>query len=313
MSGKVRGKRTFVGGGAIVLGVLLGFLVVYGNVGVERLALTAAASPSLAQRCQTNSRVGQVNAPIVTDSACMQACSDPQRPGKQNPACICGQELGNADAGVTSCYNPGDCNPPAGLPACGSVEKPKLPEEQKGQGEGKGGEMPKMPEIPKGGGGQPKPEQPKDEECEKEPKPEHCKAGVSDSLLSSLTQGVKDFFTPDSSSEAGTQQSISERLQSFLTGGTSDTSNTSDSSSDIKNPTEAIVSPAISGSNAGQITPQGNAQTGANANARSGALDSAVTGFSGGAAANTDTSTGPILTAIRGITSRIQEILSSLF
>jgi hypothetical protein len=307
--------HALIGVGAALTGVLLGFIVVY--LGETTGAPTAAQT--LAQRCQTNARAGQMNAPMVTDGQCNIECMGGptgQGPkGKQNPKCICGQELGKADAGTTNCYNPGDCTPPGGLPACGSVEKPMLPM--------MGMMMPMMmmpmmgmgmpPMIPMIPMGMPKMmmPMPPQEECQKEPKPDHCKSGVSDSLLGSLTQNVKDFFSPGSA-ESGSQQSIGDKLQSFLTGGSSDTSNTSNTSAGTNNPTQAVVTPVVSGSNAGGLSAQGGTQSGNTSGSQGQNVNAAVTGFGGGSA-NVDTSTGPILSAIKSVTSRIQSILSSWF
>lgn len=176
------------------------------------------------------------------------------------------------------------------------------------------GGMPKLPELPKGGGGgggQPPPKQ--DEECQKEPKPEHCESSVSRGLLDTLVpQSVKNLFSSDST--GGTEEaagSAFDRLRSFFTNESLDTSETTSS----QNPTEAEVTPVVVGSSAGQINPRGGAaRDGMDTNANTGiGPNAAVTGFGANEAVDTGPSTGPILSAIRSVTMRIQEILSSLF
>lgn len=307
-------SQRLLGVGAALAGVALGVLVVHLDSETTNTAMLAAASPTLAQRCQTNARAGQINAPLATDAACMKACTDPKRPGKQNPQCICGKELGMADAGVTNCYNAGDCNPPSGLPECSSVEKPKG---------GEGG-MPMLPMLPMP---MPKPDMPM-------PPPDCTKKQGFATSTSSTTRsfdtpcpedsdapsGVSGFFSNlfgnnDSASSGGIQSTIksaADRLTSFLSGGT-ESSAVVNTSASVNNPTEAKVTPVTpSGSNAAQLTAQGNVSAQGGSTGGVGP-NSTVTGFGANASADVDTSTGPILSAMRSVISRIQSLLSSIF
>lgn len=196
---------------------------------------------------------------------------------------------------------------------CGGQLPEQKPEEQ-----GKGGEMPKLPEIPKGGGGgggAPPPTDPAQEECKQEPKPAHCpKTGIS-GLLGNL------FGTSSSESGTGntvqsTIKSVTDKLSSFLTGDTSAPSvNTTVTPTPPKNPTEATVTPVTpSASDAAQLQAGTSGGVSGGTNAGSGTNGQpAVTGFTSNAPADVNTSTGPILSAIRSVTARIQSILASLF
>jgi len=292
--------HTLVGVGAAFVGVALGFVVV--SLGERGTDMTVAQT--LAQRCQTNSRAGQVNAPMVTDQNCMIQCQGGPTgkgpKGKANPACICGQELGKADAGVTNCHNPGDCNPPAGLPACGSVEKPKLPGEEKmpPKGEEKGGMPPMLPMLPMPMPKMPMPMMPPtSEECKQEPKPANCEGGVSNSLFDNF----KNLFTGDTSGSKSAEAapSVVDRLKSFIGMGANDSS----AASAVNNPTEATVTPVPSGSNSGQLTPSGGTQNNGSQSGSSQAPTSEVTGF--GLQSSGETTS-------QGLTARIGQTLSAI-
>ena len=167
--------------------------------------------------------------------------------------------------------------------------------------------MPKMP-MP--------PEQPKDE-CTQTPKPAHCPNSGISGLLGSL------FGSTTASSTGGVVQStiksVADKLSSFLSGETTSSAvvntNANTTNKPINNPTQAVVTPVITGSNSGQITSSGNTQVSGSQNGSTQTNSQAsVTGFNSNASAEQiNTSTGPILSAMRLVISRIQSILSSMF
>lgn len=296
-----KGAHALIGVGAALIGVFLGFVVVsFDNSHTVARAPEAEAASAPAQRCGTNVRTGQTDTTLPMDSACMQACAVQDKTGKKQEGCWCGKELGNAGPGTTCQNIAGNCT--ASLPACSSIEKPKLPGEEKmpPKGEEKGGGAPMLPMLPMPKGGEPKPpEQPKDEECQKEPKPANCENGVSNSLFDNF----KNLFTGDTSGSENVDEapSVADRLKSiFGIGSTNDSS----AASAINNPTEADVTPVTpTGSNASQLTPSGDTQSNGSQSGSSQAPTSEVTGFGSQSSGETTS---------QGLTARIGQTLSAI-
>jgi hypothetical protein len=156
----------------------------------------------------------------------------------------------------------------------------------------------------------PMPKEPEDP-CKTDASSTECLAKRGTSGIGNYLSGL--FGNSNSSSTSGTiqsaVQSVASKLSAFLSGDSE--SETSADTNTTQNPTSAFVTPII-GSNVGKITAQSGAQGGANAGSTGGPTNVAVTGFGSGEA-NVDTSTGPILAAIKSVTARIQSILSSMF
>jgi len=186
--------------------------------------------------------------------------------------------------------------------------------------EGKPEDMGMPPMLPMLPMPMPKPSAPKEPEdpCKKNASSSECKATQTPSGVSGFLSnifGTNSTSGTNASSTGGaiqtTIQSVADKLSAFLSGGTESTANTNT----INNPTNAAVTPVVvTGTNAGQITSSGGTQA---SGSQSGSVQtggqSAVTGFGSSASGEVNPSTGPILSAIRSITARIQSILSSLF
>lgn len=283
-----KGTHSLIGLGAIILGVALGIGVVYWD-GAKDHQLTAEAQeafcPGGDYKCDYN------NPP----------------PGKNN--CKMNYPCKKVTNGFT-------CN---GL--CKENKCDTLGCEGKGL-EGKPKEMPKEmggmpPMLPMPPMGMPKPDMPKEPEdpCKKDASSTECLAKRGTSSIGSY---LSNLFGNSDSSSSGTGatiqsavQSVASKLSSFLSGGSESTART-DTNTSASNPTSAVVAPVVTGSNVGQITAQTNVQGSTNAGSTGGPTNVAVTGFGSGGA-SVDTSTGPILAAIKSVTARIQAILSSLF
>lgn len=304
---------------AAVLGVALGVGVVYLDQ-KETAPVLAQSSGSCTQReqacvsggtpystchsqwvqCMTSKCMGGAGAvgQCVQDPECQASCTESATSqGGKISCCDGGPKHGNTCRDKVD----GKCNP-------------KQTELEKGKEETKGGEMPKLPEMPKGGGGgEPKPPE---DPCKKNPTSTECKSTQAPSGMSGFLSNIFGTNTTDSSTtnnSPSTLQSAITKLQSFLSGeSTSDTTSSADS---VNNPTQAVVTPVTpSASQAGQVTSQsGGSQQGATNSGGAQGVGSTVTGFGAGVQADMSTQTGPILAAIKSVTSRIQSILSSLF
>lgn len=299
-------QHTFIGIGAMLLGVALGVGAVYLN-GTHQTDLVIEAATTACPEGNYGCYVGQPppegqKGPCMKEFKCIAT----------TPGGTCPGTCQKAGPGELTCKSIGSCD--------GKKLEGKPKEEPKE--EGKGGEMPKLPELPKGGGGgggQPPPTDPTQEECKKEPRPANCpNTGIS-GLLGNLFGTNTTTSSSTSNVVQTTFKSVADKLSSFLSGGESaPTVNTSVPSTPapIANPTQAVVTPVTpSASNAANVAPQTN--TGSTNSAQGAGSPAngqpAVTGFNSSASADVNTSTGPILSAIRSVTSRIQEILSSLF
>lgn len=252
-------------------------------------------------QCMTNKCMGGAGAvgQCVQDSECQASCTESATSqGGKLSCCDGGPKHGNTCRDKVD----GKCNP-------------KQTELEKGKEEGKGGEMPKLPEMPKGGGGEPKP---KEDPCAQGASSSECKATQAPSGVSGFLGNL--FGTNSGTESAGTNsvssalQSAASKLQSFFSGESTTAANT-DSTNSVNNPTEAVVTPVTpSASQAGQIASQsGSSQQGAVNTGGTTGVGSTVTGFGSGAQADVNTQSGPIVAAMKGIVTRIQGILSSLF
>lgn len=287
-----------MGVGAAIVGVVLGVALVYWDGGREgRLSVQA----------------GEAMCPTGKDYKCD---SKNPPPGKTN----CGFNLGcqTVTNGVTC---PGTCQSNGKCLTTGSCGGEKLEGKPKEMPKEMGGMPPMLPMLPMP---MPKPDMPKPPEdpCKKNPTSTECKgqqgtSGVSGFLSNIFGTNTNGTNASSSNTVQTTIQSVASRLSAFLTGSTDSVANTDNGTANINNPTTAIVTPVVvSGSNAGQITSQtgGTSQGGAfNTGGAQGIGNSTVTGFGSSASADVNTSTGPILSAIRAVTARIQSILSSLF
>ncbi|MFZ2555669.1 MAG: hypothetical protein WAZ27_00175 [Minisyncoccia bacterium] len=297
-----KGTHTFIGVGAAAMGVVLGIGVVYWDgMNDKEFAAQAQAvnADCIGGDYDRKYQYPQMNKETSKQSFVNKTCYE------TTPAGVC----------TGKCQIDGMCRGDA----CNGKKLEGKPKEEPKE-EGKGGEMPKLPELPKGGGGgePPPPTDPTKEECKKEPKPADCPSKGISGLLGNL------FGTAGTSSGTGpvqsTIQSVADKLSSFLSGGESsptvDTSVPDTDTSATTNPTQAVVTPVTpSASNAAQVT--SDTKTGSTegppSSGSSGSSQSVVTGFNAGVSADVNSSTGPILSAIRSVTSRIQEILSALF
>jgi hypothetical protein len=288
--------HTFIGLGAIALGVTLGIGVVYLDTSSQKTDMFTQAATSACPDGDYSCPVGQKSKsgkPCMLDSKCVAT----------TPAGTCPGTCKGPGPGEIYCKSIGSCD--------GKKLEGKPKEEPKE--EGKGGEMPKMPEIPKGGGGESKPQTPEDP-CKIDASSTECQAkrgtsGVSN-YLSSLF-GTNTETSSTSNPVTSTIQSVTDKLKSFITGGESST--IVDVTPGANNPKEAVVTPAVVGGTKGQITAQGTAQASTSGGTQGSNLNPTVTGFGSGASVEATTDTGPILAALKSITARIQSLLSSLF
>lgn len=287
-----KGTHSLIGAGAIVLGVVLGIGVVYwdgvndAQIAVQAQAVNADClgnyDPKL-QHTQTNPETKQ-------QGLLGKFCKEPNGAGG-----ICNG----------TCQAPGKCLA-TGCDGKGLEGKPKeMPKEM-------GGMPPMLPMPPMG---MPKPDMPKEPE-------DPCKTDASSTecQLKRGTNGIGNYLSnlfgnSNSSSTPGTiktaVQSVASKLSAFLSGDSESESDTNTNTS-TQNPTSAFVTPIVTGANVRQITAQSGTQGNANTGSTGGPTNVAVTGFGSGGA-SVDTSTGPILAAMKNITTRIQAILSSLF
>lgn len=303
---------------ATVVGVALGIGVVYLDQ-KEAAPVLAQGSGSCTQReqacvsggtpystchsqwvqCMTSKCMGGAGAvgQCVQDAECQASCTESATSqGGKISCCDGGPKHGNTCRDKVD----GKCNP-------------KQTELEKGKEEGKGGEMPKLPEMPKGGGGEPKPKEP----CAENASSSECRSSQTPSGVSGFLSNL--FGTNSNTESTGTNtvsnalQSAASKLQSFLSGESAPAATSENSGS--TNPTEAVVTPVTpSASQAGQITSQpGSSQQGAANSGGAQGVGSTVTGFGSGVQADVNTQSGPIVAAMKGIVTRIQSILSSLF
>jgi hypothetical protein len=306
---------------AAILGVALGVGVVYldqkearpvfaqgsGSCTQQEQACVKAETPYStchAQwvQCMTNKCMGGAGAvgQCVQDPECQASCTESATSqGGKISCCEGGPKHGNTCRDKVD----GKCNP-------------KQTELEKGKEEGKGGpEMPKLPEMPKGGGGEPKP---KEDPCAQGASSSECKATQAPSGVSGFLGNL--FGTNSGTESTGTNsvssalQSAASKLQSFFSGESSTAVNT-DNTNTVQNPTQAVVTPVTpSASQAGQITSQsGGSQQGTTNTSGTTGVGGTVTGFGSGAPTDVNTQSGPIVAAMKGIVTRIQGILSSLF
>lgn len=293
--GHSKGTHVLIGSFAVLIGVTLGAgLVYFDSSSKSSLAVQAAGGmcPQGDYSCKEGGtsksgqpcRGGHISSETVNGATC---------------TCVCPKE------GLVSvvCPSDGKCN---GQKLEG---KPKeMPKEM-------GGMPPMLPMLPMPMPKMPMPEPPKSDDCTQTPKPASCPPTVSNSLFDSL----KNFFTGSTSSDASTTSttapmSMADRLKSFL-GFPTDSGAAVANTGSTNNPTEAVVTPVTpSGSNAGQLTAQGTAQASSNGTTQgTGLTNQGVTGFGGGASADVNTSTGPIVSAIRDVIGKIRSLLSSWF
>jgi len=281
-------KRThgLIGAGAIVLGVALGIGVVYWDGATRSQLVTHAQLAGF-------------------HPGCAGGDYDPKyRYPQTNPQTKKQSYMGKPEIDTSVGKVPCECKAEGKCEAKGQPGKPKeMPKEMGG--------MPMLPMPPMG---MPKPDMPKEPEdpCKTDASSTECRLKQGTSGIGNYLSNL--FGNSNSSSTAGTiqtaVQSVASKLSSFLSGDSGGEASTN-ANTTTQNPTSAFVTP-VTGSNVGKITSQTGAQGSANAGGTGGPTNVAVTGFGSGGA-SIDTSTGPILAAIKSVTARIQAILSSMF
>jgi|SRR3989344_1941505 len=305
MNAKVRpqhSKRTHAlfGVGAATLGILLGFVVVYLDGSTQAKWIPQAQAGN--EECVGTEE--QYTCPIGTT----------KQVGTRTIVCMRGKtctEQGGRVGG--ECKKAGKCE---GKTSDGKAleGKPKeMPKEM-------GGMPPMLPMLPMPMPKMPMPMEPKPADCEKHPTSTDCRSTSGSSGISGF---LGNLFGTNSESGStignavqSTFQSVTDRLTSFLKGGTESSATVNaNTGTATNNPTEAVVTPVTpSGSNAGQLTAQGTVQASSNGTTQGNGLSApTVTGFEGGASADVNTSTGPIVTAIRDVIGKIRDLLSSWF
>src|SRR3989344_5683442 len=244
-----KGTHTLFGIGAAVLGIVLGIGIVYWDGAKDKqIVVQAATSACLGSAAEYNcSKCGE---PIPgTNLKCKKNC--PSCTGTANGHTCPG--LGQwAGPGETCCKTIGSCD------GEGLEGKPKeMPKE--------GGMPPMLPMLPMPMPKMPMPMPPEDP-CKKD------HASSSECRDTQQPSGISGFlgnlFGTDSSSASNggvvqsTFQSATERLSAFLFGETESSAvvNTDANTNTVNNPTEAVVTPVVTGSNASQLTSSGGTQ-----------------------------------------------------
>jgi len=281
-----KGTHSLIGAGAIVLGVALGIGVVYWD-GTSNRQLTVEAQEAF---CPGGDYKCDYNNPPPGKNNC-----------KMNYPC---KKVTNGFTCNGLCKD-NKCDT-LGCEGKGLEGKPKeMPKEM-------GGMPPMLPMLPMPMPKEPMPKEPEDP-CKEDASSTECRAKQGSSGIGNYLSNL--FGSSDSSGTGGTLQtavqSVASKLSAFLSGDSGDESSANTNTNTTQNPTSAFVTP-ISGSNVRQIAAQTGAQGNANTDGTGGPTNVAVTGFGSGGA-DVNTSTGPILSAIKSVTARIQEILSSLF
>jgi hypothetical protein len=291
-----KGTHALIGVGAAMIGGMLGVAVVYldsiSNQQLEVQAVGIAACPTGDYGCDYRD-----NAEIQKGRNC-----------KKNTPC---QDTTNGHTCTGVCLSNTDKCQTVKCDGKGLDGKPKeMPKDM-------GGMPPMLPMLPMPMPKMPMPMPPEKDDCTQTPKPASCpNTGISN-LLGNIFGTTSAISTAGGAVQSGIQ-SVTDKLTSFLKGDTSNSAavtTNANANATVNNPTQAVVTPVIvSGSNAGQVTSQGSAQATLNGSTQAGGLTNpSVTGFGGGASADVDTSTGPILSAMRSIVSKIQSLLSSIF
>src|SRR3989344_5442899 len=289
-----KGTHSLIGAGAIVLGVALGIGVVYWD-GTSNRQLTVEAQEAF---CPGGDYKCDYNNPPPGKNNC-----------KMNYPC---KKVTNGFTCNGLCKD-NKCDT-LGCEGKGLEGKPKeMPKEM-------GGMPPMLPMLPMPMPKMPMPMEPKPADCEKHPTSTDCRSTSGSSGISGF---LGNLFGTNSESGStignavqSTFQSVTDRLTSFLKGGTESSATVNaNTGTATNNPTEAVVTPVTpSGSNAGQLTAQGTVQASSNGTTQGNGLSApTVTGFEGGASADVNTSTGPIVTAIRDVIGKIRDLLSSWF
>jgi hypothetical protein len=297
-----KGTHSLIGAGAIILGVALGIGVVYWDGANERTLVVQAQ----ASDCPSFKKEYPYGPDNYDSTGKKISGTDGQQghPCKHVPVNggVCeGKCAGSLCSAGTSCNGE-------------KLEgKPKeMPKEM-------GGMPPMLPMLPMPMPKMPMPEMPK-EPCGPLNALGTSSAGCAGrDTPSGISAYLSSLFGGNTASSTGnavssTIRSVADRLSEFLSGDT-ESSDTVKTNTGTQNPKEASTTPVVvSGSNAGGINAPGGIQGGTNAGQGVGAggTFSVVTGFGSGGA-NVETSTGPILAAIKSVTARIQAILSSMF
>lgn len=295
-----KGTHAAIGIGAAMLGMVLGIgLVVWDGTNDKTLAVQAQAS----------------DCPSFTAS-CSWAAQDNPKTKEYEPNCRIGHPCKHVPVNGGICD--GKCD--ATLCSAGaSCNGKKLEGKPKEEPKEMGGMPPMLPMLPMPMPKMPMPMEPKPADCENHPTSTDCRNTSGSGGISGYLGNL--FGTNSAISSAGevvqsTFQSVTDRLTSFLKGGTESSATVNaNTGTTINNPTEAIVTPVTpSGSNVGQLTAQGTVQAFSNGTTQGNGLNApTVTGFGGGASADVNTSTGPIMAGIRSVLGKIQNLLSSWF
>lgn len=185
---------------------------------------------------------------------------------------------------------------------------------QQGQGQGEG-KMPELPKPPGGGGGSGGGQQPQNSaDCTQWTQTEGCqKSGVSDALLNGLS-GQQTESTQANTGNSSDNQNPLQKLWSWVTGGSDQTSSPAPSENTNTDSGSSAVSQSVSSGSAQISGTSGDAQASQPSTVAAFSGSGSVTGFapsgSSGASSGLFTAASQILS---GISVTLQNIWNSLF